>query len=450
MVAFNGTPFNLSDEPVVTTAVDTLIGIDAAKNVVQVSMPLATTGLANVLGVGEDGGIRQLASADQKISRATQGVFWTAGADEPFIHRMRDRVFIGNATGMGSSRSNTNTTWVPDTASGANWIPRDSQFVVMTDNGSLAISGGSRVSDGAAASVATIGVSGFVINDATVSTGTAWAFYADIQHEATVGTNSYGMEVAAKNKTAFNTASTPYAKSSGVYGTWLAGGGDDQYGGAPTYPANTGIMFLKSRNSLAAGWNVGINFDKEALAYTGSFAPAVRMAKGHTIEWWAPDQTVGAFISSTVDVGTAGISLQFDDNTVSFVGLGSAGVLFRTVNVASAVNWIQTTNAATGGLPSLVATGTDTNVSLYVQPKGTGVLFFASGDGTAKLRVNNTGLGFFTTSPVARKTGWGVATGTATRTTYDTTTITLPQLAERVKALIDDLHSTAGYGLITT
>lgn len=50
----------------------------------------------------------------------------------------------------------------------------------------------------------------------------------------------------------------------------------------------------------------------------------------------------------------------------------------------------------------------------------------------------------------ARKTGWAVATGTATRTTYDTTTVTLPQLAERVKALIDDLHGTAGHGLIGT
>ena len=47
-----------------------------------------------------------------------------------------------------------------------------------------------------------------------------------------------------------------------------------------------------------------------------------------------------------------------------------------------------------------------------------------------------------------RKTGWATATGTATRTTFDTSTVTLPQLAERVKAMIDDLHATAGHGLI--
>lgn len=37
------------------------------------------------------------------------------------------------------------------------------------------------------------------------------------------------------------------------------------------------------------------------------------------------------------------------------------------------------------------------------------------------------------------RTGWDAPTGTATRTTFDTTTVTTAQLAERVKALIDDL-----------
>lgn len=47
----------------------------------------------------------------------------------------------------------------------------------------------------------------------------------------------------------------------------------------------------------------------------------------------------------------------------------------------------------------------------------------------------------------ARKVGWAAATGTATRTTFATTSVTLPQLAEHVKALIDDLIA---HGLIGT
>ena len=39
----------------------------------------------------------------------------------------------------------------------------------------------------------------------------------------------------------------------------------------------------------------------------------------------------------------------------------------------------------------------------------------------------------------ARRTGWGAPTGTATRSGFDTAAVTLPNLAQRVKALIDDL-----------
>lgn len=45
----------------------------------------------------------------------------------------------------------------------------------------------------------------------------------------------------------------------------------------------------------------------------------------------------------------------------------------------------------------------------------------------------------------SRKTGWAAASGTATRTTFDAGTVTVAQLAERVKALLDDLIS---HGLI--
>ncbi len=47
----------------------------------------------------------------------------------------------------------------------------------------------------------------------------------------------------------------------------------------------------------------------------------------------------------------------------------------------------------------------------------------------------------------SRRTGWSTPTGTATRSSFDTATVTLSQLAERVKALIDD-HTT--HGLIGT
>jgi len=48
----------------------------------------------------------------------------------------------------------------------------------------------------------------------------------------------------------------------------------------------------------------------------------------------------------------------------------------------------------------------------------------------------------------ARKSGWAVATGTSDRTAFDTETVALNVLARHVKALVDDLYSTSGHGLI--
>lgn len=66
---------------------------------------------------------------------------------------------------------------------------------------------------------------------------------------------------------------------------------------------------------------------------------------------------------------------------------------------------------------------------------------------TTQFTVGHTGVSFFGAAK-AKKTGWATATGVATRTAFDTAAVTLPELAQRVKALIDDLHATAGYGLL--
>jgi hypothetical protein len=63
----------------------------------------------------------------------------------------------------------------------------------------------------------------------------------------------------------------------------------------------------------------------------------------------------------------------------------------------------------------------------------------ADGGGSPYLLLNETKV------VGVRKTGWSSATGTATRSSFDTATVTTAQLAERLKALLDDLTT---HGLI--
>lgn len=67
-----------------------------------------------------------------------------------------------------------------------------------------------------------------------------------------------------------------------------------------------------------------------------------------------------------------GFNLDFDDNTGIRDDSGNEQLTFQ--KTASAVNQFDITNAATGGGPTLSATGDDTNIDINLAPKGTGVV----------------------------------------------------------------------------
>lgn len=139
---------------------------------------------------------------------------------------------------------------------------------------------------------------------------------------------------------------------------------------------------------------------------------------------------------------------------------GSALTTTRaTIEATAAETWSGSGNGA-NILFKTTAVGATTAATTRMMLAASGALLIAgtTDDGTNKLRVTggvtvDTGNSYKVNNVAvlgARKTGWTVATGTATRTTFDTATVTLADLAQRVKALIDDLHNTAGHGLIGT
>lgn len=108
--------------------------------------------------------------------------------------------------------------------------------------------------------------------------------------------------------------------------------------------------------------------------------------------------------------------------------------------------------------------GTFSNSEAVILGNGQRVSWFSAGVRNASLVGGSTSLAlsnalFNVANPVSgaalqaagvtvvgtRKTGWAAPTGTATRTTFATSTVTTTQLAERVKGLIDDLIA---HGLI--
>ncbi len=83
--------------------------------------------------------------------------------------------------------------------------------------------------------------------------------------------------------------------------------------------------------------------------------------------------------------------------------------LFKLTATASAVNEFTVANAATGGSPTISATGGDTNIGINLTPKGTGgVVFPAGAVGTPAITTSgdlNTGVFFPAADTIAISTG---------------------------------------------
>lgn len=202
-------------------------------------------------------------------------------------------------------------------------------------------------------------------------------------------------------------AGLTFGADSYIYGT-----------GSDTAAAGTITAFgrdlVDSADASAARTTLGLG--TAAVKNTGTSGDAVPVLNGAAATWAA-----GA---------TFGGDLQIN-NATYLRGKIAAGTTTRMLGInGSDVCFVGSVDAAVASI-TFVGSGTFATMTSTGLNLPTGSVF----------RINNVQL------VTSRRTGWTAATGTPTRTTFDTTTVTLPQLAERVKALIDDLIT---HGLIGT
>lgn len=131
----------------------------------------------------------------------------------------------------------------------------------------------------------------------------------------------------------------------------------------------------------------GIVFSDDALdTSSGRIAPALALAKNHSVAWYyGTHGTPGSqswllYANATAPGGT----IVLGNSALSVLGAGaeaSTTFLYLSNTGAgllaigpSAGNQVALTGAAAGSTPSLSATGVDTNVNLWLQAKGAGVV----------------------------------------------------------------------------
>lgn len=251
-----------------------------------------------------------------------------------------------------------------------------------------------------------------------------------------------GVEASVQNSTGSDHI---YEVSGGsrTMGIWVnQGGSANDVGGAIQVGANFG----------AGKFKVGLSFSNQNPVKDASFRDDGNAANSILING---THASGAILTASgtghvIFGGTtrlhasSSFEVQSSGNADPYIVFGSSasnhalGIALKNSNGGG--QWIVANGA------NSFATGTIAGDGAFLQ-RTTGKKLHLGGTAVVVSVGQDNTLGFHNVTPVSKRTGWAAPTGTATRTTYDTTTVTTQQLAERVKGLIDDLTS---YGLIGT
>lgn len=407
-------------------------------------------------------------------SQAAQDI----GISKANYHRFNDRLLVGlGATGwMGDHSGPLGSTGVgswlgdeiaPGSAYAMSYLLTSAQVASVTSgvagHAGTGIFGASRSPDGAT-NQNFMGGSFYASGHGTSLGSVGWGLYVEAVKRPGSNTtmNGFELEITNLNSTPVNPVATPEATyvQGRAFGMLLASGG----GNVAPYDADWALAIGPN----GAKFRTGLVFFRNGLTKDAvtNIQHAIQLPDKARQEWFTSDATGNYGFTIHGDVSDSAHSQYaiVSDAGFAIANVGGAN-LFRVAWVASAVNSFTMLPGATGVQPVLLTAGSDANVDFIARGKGSSGGALQDGASSSKIMWNVNGVGFGGTVP-RNMTGWSVDTGTAKRTANATYSATaeaaytqatiqalmdkVRDLSQTIKAMKDDLHQTAGYGLLRT
>jgi hypothetical protein len=186
-----------------------------------------------------------------------------------------------------------------------------------------------------------------------------------------------------------NVAMTLSTKGSGAFSFATSGGSNTQFqiahvASAVNYLLASGAAAAAAPSLLAAGTdtNIGVSVSAKgsgAITFYTNGGSQTQVQIQHVASavnyWGIKGAAAGGDVYLQALGSDANIGIRYETRGTGghkFYTEGGASLGMVIACAASAVNYIQLANAATGGQPSLAAAGTDTNISMNLTAKGTG------------------------------------------------------------------------------
>lgn len=354
----------------------------------------------------------------------TERGFWADVGSGVDLHKLRDRVFIGDATdNSGKQTIGTQKSWLGFEASGfMTYFETSPQLEVVNTVGRIGTVSASRTSDQLDVNSSCIGYGSYVANDRNDGTRRgAWGFYG---HAASKGINSstFGMELDVADVSGQTVAvSSPYSMTQdGMTAClWMGVGGETVQAGVPATDYASmcmGIVTTAPSDPLSK-YDKGIVVQNGAIqSTTRGFSIAVEMPRLHRMQWvFDGTANPGGYIDSEATAATVRAGIVFVNDGIEyrdFAGSVATAVHRMTMTVNN-VNGVNLNGSDAGAPAEIVARGSDTNLGLNIRAKGTGSGRLQAPDTTRKVEWSSVGLGFYGTAPIAKPTATGSRGGNA-------------------------------------
>ncbi|MER9166207.1 collagen-like protein [Mesorhizobium australicum] len=347
--------------------------------------PTGVTGLTGATGPTGVTGATGSLSPTSTFNQTLTGGFW-ADLGSPRIHRQTDRVFLGAAVTNDGKLINTTADWL----STAMKVGRNAgfqttnvaQFATLSSIGQIAILGGTRASD-IGQTTGTIAGAFFAVNDQAAFDSGVYGLYVEAHREATaIGTAQvYEGDIINKGSVV---SINPYAMfASGITSNLsVASGGE--FTGATNASVAIGIV------NNGARYDKGIVFHATALNGTDGTGTgtgiAIQMARGQKVQWARQNGTLAADIFSDVTNGGPYQLVTFTDLGLLYRNTNAKNLL-RVDAADNFVNGFALFPKVTGASPLFQAVGDDTNVGLGIATQGTGALSFYTNTSAEQVRI---------------------------------------------------------------
>jgi hypothetical protein len=295
------------------------------------------------------------------------------------IQRLNDRLFVGAATVNDGAYPTSSPDWLSQLQAGTFGVNGGSvpfaQFASLTNSSPFA---GSGVTSGAqtkyftSATSSAIGIQSFGYANNGTYAAVAWAYYGECHRLSAADGSAYGIEISVVNRGGAPVIQTPYAGPIGLStGIQIDSGNSFSATQEPGLsPASSAMTIVQNTSDNSAPFLKGIIFSENSIQLNSGIAESISFFQGCSIQWYGPggNQTSAIYCQGTTLA--ASTHQVFLDNSVQFLNSNAGQTIFSVSSNPGVANSINIAPAASGASPLIEAQGSDTNIGIAFQMKG--------------------------------------------------------------------------------